>query len=99
MEKKKIQIHKVLPELLKKKNVSIREVSRKTSVPQATLNSWTKDGSKPSDVNSLKLVASYFQISMDYLLYAESVQDFENIETDVLLNGLFRIRLEKVKEK
>jgi hypothetical protein len=51
MEKKKIQIHKVLPELLKKKNVSIREVSRKTSVPQATLNSWTKDGSKPSDVN------------------------------------------------
>jgi transcriptional regulator with XRE-family HTH domain len=98
MEKRKLVIHEILPKLLKQKNLSIREVSRRTSLPQATLNSWTKHNARPSDIQALKQVSQLLGVSLDYLLYGELVTDLDSLPTDVLLSGLFKIRLEKVRE-
>lgn len=99
MIKKKIKIHEVLPRLLEKRKLSIRELARSTGVAQTTLNSWTKPNAKPSEISSLKLVADFFGITLDYLLWNEPQKtNVEQLETDVILSGLFKIRLEKVKE-
>lgn len=99
MEKRKIIIYEILPKLLKKKRLSIREVARQTGLPQATLNSWTKENARPSDLQGLKQISQLLGVSLDYLIYGEAITDLESMPTDVLLNGLFRIKLEKVRDK
>lgn len=100
MEKKKIKINVILPQLLKAKGVSIRKASKDTKVPQSTLNSWTKPNANPTELSYLKDVADYLEVSTDYLVWGQHAKSQINeLETDVLLSGLFKIRLEKVKEK
>jgi|GEM_PF-4979345 len=99
MEKKQIKIFEILPALLKKKGVSIRQASKATNVPQSTLNSWTQKNAKPTELVSLKLLADYLSVSVDYLLWGEKQKtNIDELDTDVILSGLFKIRLEKIKE-
>ena len=100
MEKQKIKINVILPQLLKAKGVSIRKASKETKVPQSTLNSWTRTNANPTELSYLKDVADYLGVSTDYLVWGQNAKSQINeLETDVLLSGLFKIRLEKVKEK
>jgi transcriptional regulator with XRE-family HTH domain len=99
MSNKKIKIHEILPELLKAKGVSIRKASSETKVAQTTLNSWTKPNAKPTELDSLKAVADFLGVSLEYLLWGQKPKvNINELETDILLSGLFKIRLEKIKE-
>ena len=100
MTKKQIKISEILPALLKTKGLSIRQASKATNVPQSTLNSWTQKNAKPTELASLKTLADFLNVSVDYLLWGEKQKtNIDELETDILLSGLFKIRLEKVKEK
>lgn len=99
-DKKQIKISEILPGLLKNKGVSVRQASKATKIPQSTLNSWVQKNAKPNDIVSLKVLADYLGVSVDFLLWAEKQKtNLNELETDILLSGLFKIRLEKIKEK
>lgn len=99
-----IKTSEVLARLLEAKAMSIRELSRQTDIPQRTLTEWARQGSKPSDVISLKKLADFLAVSVDYLLFGvepkpTKVEDLEGLFTldggmqwvrKVLSRGLFR---------
>jgi transcriptional regulator with XRE-family HTH domain len=98
-KKKELKISEVLPRLLEKRGLSLRELSRQTGIPQRTVAEWAKPGSKPSDVTAIKKCADLLQVSTDFLLWGEDSNpvNFESLPTDVILEGLYRIKLEKIK--
>jgi transcriptional regulator with XRE-family HTH domain len=100
MDKKTIKISETLPPLLKQKGVSIRQASKATKIPQSTLNSWTQKSAKPQELTLIKTLADYLNVSVDYLLWEEKPKaNVEQMESEVVLSGLYRIKLEKIKER
>lgn len=59
--------------LMKRSQIDLRNLSKKTSIPYSTLHTWLHQGT-PGDVNKLKTLANHFQVSLDRLLY-ESLQN------------------------
>ncbi len=99
-EKKDFKIHEVLPLLLRERGMSVRELSRRSGIAQSTVNSYTKKNSNPSDLHALKRIAEALgNIPLDYLIFGEKpTVDLEKLPSDLLLAGVFKIRLERLKE-
>ena len=94
-----VKTSEVLLRLLEKRGMSIRELSRQTGIPQRTLNQWAQPSSNPSDVIAIKKLADFLGVSVDYLLFGTTPQPtkLSDLEADVLLSGIFRIKLERIK--
>ncbi len=61
----------VLKKLLAKEDITVAKLSRSTGVSDKMLYSWLNK-QNPKDLNSVKKVADYFKVSLDYLLFDES---------------------------
>lgn len=53
--------------LLKKKGVSVYKVSKDTGISQSTLSDWKTGRSSPK-IDKLKILADYFDVSIEYFL-------------------------------
>lgn len=82
--------------LLEKKNVSLAELSRQTSVPKSNLSSWLK-GRSPN-LDQLDKVAQYFGTTIEFLAFGRKIKDTEptlvyKLEIE---NGKYEIIVKKV---
>ena len=57
-------------ELLEKTNKTAYQVSKDTGIPQSTLSNWKAGRSNPK-VDKLKILADYFNVSIEYFLKGE----------------------------
>ena len=60
-----------LKELMEEKGLNIKELSKKTKIPQSTINGWTLKVSSPK-IDNLCTVADFFGVTTDYLLGREN---------------------------
>lgn len=60
-------------ELCKQRNIKPNKVSKETGVSTATLTSW-KQGKYTPKPNKLKLIADFFNVSLEFLMRNEDVQ-------------------------
>lgn len=88
-----------LKKLLKKKGLSVAQVSRATNVSSKKLYSWL-NGSHPSSFDDIYLVVKYLETTFEYLLFDEynnekrpSITDF----TEEINLGQLEIILRKPK--
>lgn len=58
-------------ELLRNKNVTVYRVSKETGIPVSTFTDWKTGKSKPQ-VDKLKKIADYFDVTTAYLDYDRS---------------------------
>lgn len=95
--KKEIKIHIVLRRLMEQKGVTTTEIAHATKVPNSTLSTWLLPKAKPKDPQHLAAVAEYFSTSIDYLLFGSVPEvDVESLPLEHVLDGLYRLRLERV---
>ncbi|MDT2526416.1 helix-turn-helix domain-containing protein [Lactococcus petauri] len=63
-----MDLYERIKELAAQKHISIRQLEEKLGIANGTLRQW---GRKNPGVNNVKLVADYFNVSVDYLLGRE----------------------------
>lgn len=65
--------YKNFEELCKQRNIKPNKVSKETGVSTATLTSW-KQGKYTPKPDKLKLIADFFNVSLEFLMRNEDVQ-------------------------
>jgi transcriptional regulator with XRE-family HTH domain len=91
----------ILKKLLKEKDISISQLSRKTKVPVQTIHNWLV-GQSPGSIIQLKAVADYLGVSLDYLCFAKDKSEtkktpIEELEDEINC-GVFEVVLRKVRK-
>lgn len=88
-----------LRKLLNKYDLSVAKLSRATGVTQKTLHSWI-DGNQPKDLNAVRKVADYFDVSLDYLIFNinrhEKKISIEDLKEEISL-GVLELIVRKPK--
>ena len=90
-----MKISKVLPELLARNGVSLSHLAKETGVPKSSLFDWTT-GRVPRNLNDVKKISSYFEVSLHYLLFGQEdplvhpVAGQEEDQKDTDLNAFLR---------
>lgn len=72
-----MKLDKNLKHLIKKKKISIADLSKEVAVPQSTLHGWI-NGTRPRDVVHLQKVAKYFKLNIHELCFC----DYINVVSD-----------------
>jgi len=95
--KREIQIHVVLRRLLDQRGTTTTQVAKATKVPNSTLSTWLLPKAKPKDPQHLAAVADHFGTTIDFLLFGEvPAVNVESLPLEHVLDGLYRLRLERV---
>lgn len=77
---------KKLKELRTKSDLTQKEFSEIFNIAQATTSEWENEKKSP-DADTLKQIANYFQVSIDYLMdNEESIQENELTKLERKLN-------------
>lgn len=89
---------------MKRDELSIVEVSSKTSIPKQTLHNWLS-GANPKNVNQLRKIATYFKTTVDELCFGDFAQINLEIESPLIKYeeeiraGVFEVILRPVRIK
>jgi len=96
-------LKEILKKLLKEKDLTAAQLSRRTGVPKNTLSDWLS-GNSPRDITQVKTVAEALGVSLDYLCFGqdpsprpEKLTDLETLLGDNWVGGMFEVRLRRVK--
>lgn len=83
---------------LASKSMTAAELSRITKVPKATISDWLS-GRSPKNLLHLKNIASYFEVSIDELVFGHfgSPSLNETETTDLVPFGTFDVFMKRVK--
>lgn len=92
-----LKLDVTLKRLMEEKNIKgVRQLSRDTGIPQATLSGFLNGGSfkKPGHILTL---ARFFSVSMEYLLFGEDKREptLAEIATEELFEGWLHITVNK----
>lgn len=66
-------MYEVFLSLLKRDGVTVADVSRATGIKESTLSNWKSRNNLISGKNG-KLIADYFNVSLDYLLTGKEIE-------------------------
>jgi transcriptional regulator with XRE-family HTH domain len=87
-----------LSTLIKQRGVTITTLAKSTKIPAQTIHNWIA-GSKPRDLDQVKSVADYFEVTLDFLVYGikSEVSQSTEIEKhrDEINAGIFEVILRR----
>jgi hypothetical protein len=92
-----------LEALMKKRNVSARELAKAIDEPQKTVNDWLVYKTRiPRDPQALKKLSEFFQVSIHFLLFGQ--EDPKSLleallEKTEIHTGLYEISIKKVSKR
>lgn len=95
-----IKIGKVLQQLLKERNMSMRELAKASGVPASNLTEWSANRS-PKNPIQVKKVAEALGVTMHFLLFGEddNQEPIQKILKENLFEGTFEISIKRVRIK
>ena len=100
-KKRQLQIHKILPELLKTRGLSVSKAAKLAAIPPSTVAAWTS-GTTPKDPIATASLADVLGVSINYLLFGESDPAESKLQEQpksaILLDGVYRIKLERLDD-
>lgn len=70
-------MYDIFVQLLQKHDVTAYRVSKETGIGQSTFSDW-KNGKSTPKQDKLKLIADYFNVSLNYLMGLEEKEIYEN---------------------
>ena len=92
---RKLKLAKVLKALLEKHDITARELSRATKVPQPTLTNYLS-GRSANKLEHLMAIAEYFNVTLEYLLFEEAPEPtLGSVLTEGVFDGWLRVRIDK----
>ena len=103
MKKKgKLKFQKVLNKELEKRGLNANSLSKKSGIPRSTIYSWLS-GSYPDSrtIYSVKELADFFGVSLEYLLFEESEKREETYLVNEIITGkdglFYRVKVSAIK--
>lgn len=87
-----------LKELMKKTKTKRETLANFLQIPKATLDNYIAERRQP-DIETIKKIANYFNVSLDYLLNLEkttSVTDKQQLELIQIINGMDKNDINKI---
>ena len=92
-------LEKNLKELMAKNALNVPRLSKLTGISKQTLSNWTA-GQKPKNIEQVKTVASFFNVSLDYLCFGEETMKEPKITdySEEINAGIFEVVLRRVKK-
>lgn len=96
-------LNKILRQLLDKEGVSLAFLAKKTGIPHQTLHNWAA-GVEPRSLKQVKTVATYLNVSLDYLCFGETKKECSERESfeshrDEINAGIYEVVLKRVKHR
>ena len=84
-----------LAQLRKKNNLSQADLANKLGFSSSTVAMW-EIGKREPNIATIKKIAEYFDVSIDYLLgYEHMEDDLKELEQALIKNGLDNMQLEQ----
>lgn len=95
-----IKIQTTLKQLLEENNLSLRELAKRSGVPNSTLQEWSSNRS-PKNPLQVQKVAKALGVSMHYLLFGEEDQSepLTKLLKEDVFSGTFEINIKRVRAK
>jgi transcriptional regulator with XRE-family HTH domain len=92
----KLKLHIVLKRLIEDRDLTLRELSRATKIPEPTLSGYM-NGAEPGKINHIRILARFFGISMETLLYGQDDRPptLEDVLTEQIFSGWLRVKIER----
>ena len=92
----KIRLNSVLKTMLEDRNLSLRQLSRATKIPEPTLSGYL-NGAEPGKINHIRILARFLGISMESLLYGEDDRPptLEEVLTEQVFSGWLKVKIER----
>jgi transcriptional regulator with XRE-family HTH domain len=89
-----------LKKILKKKDLTVAQLARHTGVSSKTIYSWI-NGQSPRNLDDLKAISTYLEVSLDYLLFDENKFEKKNLSIsdfkDEISLGLLEVVIKRPK--
>jgi transcriptional regulator with XRE-family HTH domain len=88
-----------LQRLVKEEGITMPQLGRATKITPQTLNNWVA-GQEPRSLEKVKMVADYFEISMDELCFNQKKEVTKKITDydDEINAGVFEVVLRRIKK-
>lgn len=93
---------KNIEEILKRKELTVTELSKATNIPRTTLLGWIKGTSSSPNLSQLDTVAQFLDVTIEELAFGRRQRkpDISEILTSAEVHtGIYRLTLEKLSEK
>lgn len=82
----------ILDYLMKKNGMRRADLSRALNIPPTTVNSWYARGTARVDLDTLKKIADYFGVSLEYLVNGVNLKKLVFTEAEFTADELELIR-------
>jgi transcriptional regulator with XRE-family HTH domain len=89
----------ILRQLVDERNVTVAALSKATGIARSTLDGW-QSGAAPEDFKAVRRVATFFNVSLSFILTGEDDQALQSAPTltelfkeGTHLSGIYRIEL------
>lgn len=97
-----LQLKYILKTKLKDHGITVPTLASKTGISRKTLSNWI-DGQKPQNLEQVKIVAEYFNLSVDELCFGpsfKSTTETSELEKyrDEINAGTFEVVLRRVRK-
>ena len=92
----KLRLHAVLKRLLEDRGISMRELSRATKVPEATMSGYL-NGSEPGKLQHVRAISKFFGVPMETLLYGDDDRPptLDEVFTEGIFEGWLKVKIER----
>lgn len=94
-----IKIKTILKKLLQEHDVTAAQLARACKIPPQTINNWLS-GQEPRSLKQIRVVADYFGISVDFLVYGKEENKKEVIKeySEEINAGIFEVVLRRIRK-
>jgi transcriptional regulator with XRE-family HTH domain len=94
-----MRVAATLKHLLQERRISIRKLAHDTEISPSTIKEWLS-GSAPRNLEDVRKVARYLNISFEFLIFGESDEcppekALEAIFTESIYEGWLKVKIER----
>lgn len=95
-----MKLASVLKQMLKERQLTLKELSAATKIKASTLSGW-KNNVSPRDLAEVRRCARFFGVTLEKLLFDEDsdATALEGLLTEGVFNGFLKVKIERVINK
>lgn len=94
---KQVKFHSILKKLMDERKISSRALAKKVGIPHSTISSYLSGKKASYSAEHIGLLATFFNVSSDYLLFGKEnpLAVLNELNVEELFSGWLKVRVER----